>query len=509
MPLAHALIKHGYFPKEIPPPFSPSTYAAVLDKLLANLNAIGQKSSKCIMHSIPRLQHSRRLLSIPNPLHQFRLALVVEQSWAVLDNHMRRSPLSLTRLELKAGSSRALSRVGDFGDLDTARVLRSSASRYLLKADLSRFYHTLYTHSIPWALHTKATAKARKTDRTLAGNLIDEAVRQTQDQQTLGIPVGPDTSDLISELLGVALDLELLDKNPDLATAGARFVDDYYLYFATRQSAESALAGLHSAASHFAVEINPLKTSIRELPEALQPSWKTDLRSRMITSEQERNDLLALFSTAYDNAAKYPGNNVLKYAVKHSTSHTISHDNWKLYESFLLGSLVSEPGLAPTLAPILIKYFNEGYSFDMQKLSSTLAEVSYYHARLRQGYEVAWALWLCKLFSVQLPEKSLEEVSQVDDPIVALLALDLNANALTDSLDVSLWSKHMQADQLYSENWLLAYEAHKKGWLPSIDGSDYIANDSFFGILSQLGVEFYDTGTREPAGENDWLVGYE
>lgn len=509
MPLAHALIKHGYFPRELPPPFSPATYAAVLNKLPENLGAIGQKYSKCASHSIPRLQHSRRLLSVPNPLHQFRLAVVVEQVWAALDTHMRRSPLTLTRLELKAGASRALSRAGDFDDLDTARVLRSSASRYLLKADLSRFYHALYTHSIPWALHTKSIAKARRNDRTLEGNLIDEAVRQTQDRQTLGIPVGPDTSDLISELLGVALDLELLDRNPDLATAGVRFVDDYYLYFATRQSAESALAELHRAASHYAVEINPLKTSIRELPEALQPGWKTDLRSRVINSEQERADLLSLFSTAYDNAAKYPGNNVLKYAVKHSTSHTISHDNWKLYESFLLGALVSEPGLAPTLSPILLKYFDEGYPFDIQKLSSTLAEVAYYHARLRQGFEVAWSLWLSKLFSIQLPQKSLEEVSQVDDSIVALLALDLKANGFADALDVSQWSKHMQPDQLYSENWLLAYEALVKGWLPSVDGSDYVSNDTFFGILSQNGVEFYDTGTREPAVENDWLVGYE
>src|SRR5882762_4450584 len=244
MSLAQALIERGYFPVELPPAFSPATYAAVLNSLPRNLGLIGQKCSKCALHSIPRLQHSRRFLGIPNPLHQFRLALVVEHAWTDIENHMKRSPLSLTRLEVKAGSSRALSRVGDFGDLDTARVLRSSASRYLLKADLSRFYHTLYTHSIPWALHTKATAKVRRNDRALVGNLLDEAVRQTQDLQTLGIPVGPDTSDLISELLGVALDLELLEANPELATAGARFVDDYYLYFATRQSAEEALAEL-------------------------------------------------------------------------------------------------------------------------------------------------------------------------------------------------------------------------------------------------------------------------
>jgi hypothetical protein len=143
----------------------------------------------------------------------------------------------------------------------------------LLKADLSRFYHTLYTHSISWALHTKAVAKARQFDRTLYGNLIDEAVRNTQDKQTLGIPVGPVTSDLISELLGASLDEELSNLRPGLK--GLRYVDDYYLYFANRSEAEAALADLHSVANHFAVEINPLKTRISELPEPIQPGWRT------------------------------------------------------------------------------------------------------------------------------------------------------------------------------------------------------------------------------------------
>jgi transcriptional regulator with XRE-family HTH domain len=34
----------------------------------------------------------------------------------------------------------------------------------------------------------------------------------------------------------------------------------------------------------------------------------------------------------------------------------IPHDIWPLYESLLIGSLVVEPSLAPTLAPILADY---------------------------------------------------------------------------------------------------------------------------------------------------------
>jgi len=404
------------------------------------------------------------------------------------------------------GSNRGLERAHDFGDFDQERVIRSSSSRFLLKADLSRFYHTLYTHSIAWALHTKDKAKARQFDKSLFGNLIDEAVRNTQDKQTLGIPVGPVTSDLISEVVGTSLDVELSQVHPGLK--GLRYVDDYYLYFATRAEAEATLADLHSVANHFDVEINPLKTRISELPEPIQPAWKSELRSYTISGEDERDDLLAFFSRAFENASRYPGNNVLKYAVKHSAGFKISHDNWPLYESLLIGSLVAEPSLAPTLTPILAEYWNGDYKFDVAKLREALAEIASYHARFKQGFEVAWALWIGKLFGIILPAEVWAEVSSVDDSVVALLSLDLRANGLADALDPILWRQHMQAIHLYSENWLVAYEALIKGWLPSTDGSDYVAADDFFAALSAFNVEFYDTGTRDPATETDWLTAY-
>jgi Reverse transcriptase (RNA-dependent DNA polymerase) len=496
----------GYFPVEIPPAFSTNDFARLFKLSKNDPHSFAKKFSRCAFHSIPRLQHSRRMLGIPNPLHQLRLVVLLEKCWPEIENHMKKSALSMTRLEYVATSTRGLEKVGDFDAFDRERVIRSSSSRYLLKADLSRFYHTLYTHSIPWSLHTKATAKAKQTDKSLVGNLIDEAVRNTQDKQTLGVPVGPVTSDLISEILGTAIDVELLSRRARLK--GLRYVDDYYLYFATRSEAEAVLADLHSVANHFAVEINPLKTRISELPEPIQPSWKSELRSHLVRKESEKDDLLAFFSRAFENSSKYPGNNVLKYAVKQSAGFRVTQEHWPLYESLLIGSLVAEPSLAPTLAPILAEYEKLGYKFDLIKLCEALAEIASYHARFKQGFEIAWALWISKLFGVTLPAKVWAQVSSVDDSVVALLSLDLRDNGLADALDPSAWSQHMQADHLYSENWLLAYEALTKGWLPAKDGSNYVEDDDFFGSLSKLNVEFYDSSTRDPATDDDWISAY-
>jgi len=137
---------------------------------------------------------------------------------------------------------------------------------------------------MPWALYSKSVAKTRKSDRTLAGNAVDAAVRNTQDQQTLGIPVGPETSDLIAEVIGAAIDEQIQNNIPNLV--GIRYVDDFYLYFATRAEAEEALAKLIATAREFELELNQTKTEIIELPESLEPRWKTELRSFVIKPPQ-------------------------------------------------------------------------------------------------------------------------------------------------------------------------------------------------------------------------------
>ena len=48
----------------------------------------------------------------------------------------------------------------------------------------------------------------------------------------------------------------------------------------------------------------------------------------------------------------------------------------------------------------------------------------------------------------------------------------------------------MNSSELYSNNWLLAYEASVKGWL---NGSDFIKDDPFFKILKDNKVEFYNS----------------
>ena len=53
----------------------------------------------------------------------------------------------------------------------------------------------------------------------------------------------------------------------------------------------------------------------------------------------------------------------------------------------------------------------------------------------------------------------------------------------------------MNAANLYSDHWLLAYEAQQKGWLPHVHGTNYVTNDPFFSLLAAAGVSFYNEHT--------------
>jgi hypothetical protein len=65
------------------------------------------------------------------------------------------------------------------------------------------------------------------------GNLLDLRVRNAQDGQTIGLPVGPDTSRLLAEIVGTAVDkavqTALRGKRNWSAKqrGGMRFVDDF------------------------------------------------------------------------------------------------------------------------------------------------------------------------------------------------------------------------------------------------------------------------------------------
>ena len=237
-PTIDSLLRFGYFPKEVPPVFSTASLA---DYIAANPNfsPVKQPGKKGLItrsakHVIARPGNQRRRLSVPNPLNYLLLTRLIEKDWHTISTHLQESRLSLSSPVDDPKKLRSQKPSVDGGDLPIHRARVRRSSGFLLRADISHFYASVYTHSIPWALGTKASAKANRSGGL--GNELDRLTRDMQDGQTLGIPTGPDTSLILGEIIACAIDRDLQRKR----LAGFRFIDDFELSFTTRAAAESA-----------------------------------------------------------------------------------------------------------------------------------------------------------------------------------------------------------------------------------------------------------------------------
>ena len=479
------LMTRGYFPDRVIPPVNSLGLANSLADITAYVQPIvsnillkkpSKLRSRCVIHSVPKRKHLRRSLSIPNPLHQIMVAMEMASEWPALGAYCSHSTISLS--VPVQGRSRALSPLHDLSKQPFHRAHRSIGKRY----------PSIYTHSIPWALHGKTNSRNDRKYKLL-GNRLDLWIRETQDKQTGGIPIGPDTSFLIGEVIGSALDLELLKKLPNLS--GVRSIDDYYLYFETISEAETALSVLHGVARRYELEINDPKTEVVQLPDIFEPTWKSDLRALNIrpSGQGQATDLLSLFDRAFDLSKKFPADSVLTYAAKQVLSTDIVAENWQFCESLLLRAAISEPTMLSVLEDIYDKFTI--YHTSNAALTIAIESICAYHAPLQQGNEVSWALWLANRMGVSISKPIADVVAAVDDDIVALVALDMIEQGLLSTTKLGLWKGYATAANLYEDHWLLAYEAHEHGWLSTPSKGDYVAADPFFSILQTHKTRFY------------------
>ncbi len=458
-------------------------------------------TTKCVRHSYPKRRLSRRILSIPHPRNQIFVAMEVEEHWQELKLLCDRSRVSLTSPKLS--STRALQGVHERQAEGIERTKRSVGRRFVLHADLARFYPSIYTHSIPWAIHGKD--QRHNQSAGLFGNLLDLWVRETQSKQTGGIPTGPDTSYLIAEVIASKVDTLLEERIGELR--GTRYIDDYHLYFHSRSDSEEALAHLHQVAAHFELDINDLKTSLEELPESIEPTWKTRLRSVFIEKRDHATSLKALFDLGAELAKEFEQDGVFSYLVKKVEavlpSLDLTGDDWELLDALLLRVAIGDASCLSTVLRIFEQNDREPYDADL-----ALNSICLHHSALQHSSEVAWALWAANKLGVTLSQEVANAIETMDDDVVALAALNAHATGCLAKPvhDFSFWRTLMVKSSLYSEHWLLAYEANVQGWLLPSDGIDYVADDPYFLILKNGNVKFFDTSEEVEVPED---TGYE
>lgn len=487
MTTAGDLCERGFLPRELPPPFYSATFGAIARTPWAPRIP---SSSKPVVHNLFRWGALRRQLSIPNPLAFIALSREVELRWTQLQPVLALSPWSLSRPVVAAG--RAVDPMKQYRVLLLARAASRVGARYVVRADISRFYHSLYTHTIEWAIHTKASVKSNRAlpaaqRQQFWGSVLDQRHRDLQDRQSIGIPVGPDTSLIASELLLARVDEAVARV---IQPAGVRYIDDYELYFPSLAAAEQGLAVLQEALTEYELALNAAKTAIRELPNPLEASWGRALRRIVLRrrGRGQRFDIVDLFDAAFELRAQFPDEHVLRFAMGIVRHARCLRTNWPILQSLILQGMTVEPGIIREVLSELVTYSALGYGLKRGAIAETLALIVTRHAPLAHGSEVAWALWAHVQLDIPLDPLELQAIETMDDSVVALVALDAAQRGLTPRPPAStVWQNMMTVNELTDSGWLLAYEAAAKGWLPG----GHLAQDLDFTAMRNANVEFY------------------
>jgi hypothetical protein len=490
-----ALLRHGYLPKELPACFSATSYARVcsatngLPPELTSNKAV----AKTGRFSFPRTFAARRTLAIPNPVLHYQLSKEVAGSWPEILTHFQGSTMSIGGPVVPpSAGGRALVHALGGHSIAELRALARSGSRFVLKADIQGFYPSIYTHSLPWALHGKSTAKNNKNDWGLLGNRLDAIVRRGQDQQTLGLPIGPDTSFVLAELVGCAIDVVL---QTQIDTSHSfRFVDDYEVATATRHQAEDARLALERALGAFELHLNPMKTRILELPSELAAGWVERVRTFSLGSSGlgQRRKLLQFFDLVVQLHQEHPAEMIIEYAMGRLADRGMTEDNWPTLEAIVLQLVAADSSCIRHGLRILVRAHRGGRQMDLACIEGVLNACLVDDARRGHDYETAWALWGLLMFRLPVHDEAARTLGDSEDSCTALLALQARAENLLSGmyLDVSNWTAQLTKEGLVDRMWLLSYEAAVHGFLVPPAG-DHIAQDPVFAHFRAKQVRFF------------------
>jgi hypothetical protein len=327
-------------------------------------------------------------------------------------------------------------------------------------------------------------------------------VRNGQDGQTIGIPVGPDTSRLIAEVIGSAIDqtiqnsIKVKKGSSPRERDGMRFVDDFTFGCDSSQEAEKTIAAVRLAVNNFELELNNTKTGIRASAPYVSAAWREEVKSYL--PPPPGNDLSALHRYFYNIQIIAKNNlqaDVFKYGLKVATSAFLATDKWPIVQDYLLSTYRGSGTVLPTVVETIILRQMARKDVDIVTIREFANARIITLADLQKHGEIAWLLFLMNCLGVKLTRAAGKRVVEIEDGAIAVLVADANASGLTeDTIKLSLWNRSLTQDGLRSSMWLYAYE----GTLKKLNGAgsdQHVTGDKYFSELYKRKIEFYRSGS--------------
>lgn len=496
------LLEKGFFSEHIPQDsFSLDEVYKILnseekyfEEIKKNLNDRGIKSTPCSIFSLYKNDSERRMISILHIETYILLSCILEEHSEIILKKIDNNFHSQSRKIRPIGEDYL--NKSDFKDNLYERNIYSMGYKYLLSLDLSKCYENIYTHAISWALLSKKTAKEecikreedQKEDYRVA-DTIDFYIRKTNNNETKGIPTGPVTSRIISELILSEIDRNLSEKSCHFK----RYVDDYKFYFHSKEDIQRFIPFFQRLLYDFKLNINHSKTEIKKYPYETENILSNELHTGILKEQgifSYVNKFNNLYNLGHRGALKY-GLKVLSNQKKEDLFMLKDREHQK---KVVLSQLINISIVRPEMSQLIIKIIKKNKMILDNEVAEVLNKTLEKSLLFSHDAEIIWLIYFLRNFNLKISTNNVVKILEQEKIISCIYILDyIQVKKLNSDKEIKEAKKklkeNLKKESIYGEKWLLIYECNINNWIDGI--KDNLNQSHFLKKLYDKGVKIY------------------
>ncbi|WP_314322703.1 RNA-directed DNA polymerase [Selenomonas noxia] len=463
------LLRFGLFSEKLPPIFTSDPFYQYCQRSSIQVDS---KDHDYIYFESMRNTNIPRAFGIPNPFAYEKLCRDIKENWDAIKQKLcdntNGDSYRISRLHIRKHSTGKvffeMNYKNWYVDESPEPDIRIG-KRYAVKADISTCFPSIYTHSLPWALVGKETAKNNRSPEEWY-NKVDKACQRMRNGETHGLMIGPHVSNLLSEIILTSIDNELKQKYSYI-----RKIDDYICYVSSMEEAQCFLTDLRECLQEFDLTINHKKTQIISLPAPMQENWVREINllsscisGKLIKYSQIRNYLDYMVDLIHQNGQNSA---IFNYGIKVLAKKEFDRNARDYY----VKTILHFAEIYPYLVPFLDKYVFVPCNISQMEIQK-FSEKTFCSAHSVKNYEALYYMLYFAIrydFRIEPVDKlSTEDYENSNSCLFKLLGwCYYKHHSMDDKVKMMRnIAKGMRRDNnVFDQNWIFIYEVLSWGLL--------------------------------------------
>lgn len=431
------LINLGLYPETLPPCFVSKDAKRAFNGIVATLDAARFHNHKTdfVRYNGTKHDGNRRSFGTPNIVSYFHVSSFIKENWKSFEKAFGGSEYSIGSPKLLDSDDDRAIKVPSLSELSARASRNLGYAPFVLKADISQFFPSIYTHSISWAAHGIEASKSDTNEQSPVNkfNSLDFFVRNCQRGNTRGVLVGPDAFRLIAEFISSTLDVELKKSVGDLIVGAVRHVDDYYIGLKSELDALVVLSRLREILASFELNLNDAKTKIYSSVEPINDLWAQRVRkvAREVGVFAKLEHLEFAIDETLEVARQVGSDSPVKILLRAFDEGRIYQtEKWEFVEKYLQRIVHRHPHSIDYVCLLVVKRSAIGKSVDKHGWAEVSQMLISRNLAFNHHHEVLWLLWMLVVCKIPLPFGLIDEVQKMNNSHVKAFLAQAHVDGL-------------------------------------------------------------------------------